>query len=334
MTNLKIISGENTSGEISFNKTGIETNELNFKAAGGTELMQKWLYDRLPEDLKDQFQIIASRVRTLEEKPRLLWLHDLPEDPEAEFLRDEKNRDLFKKLVFVSNWQLYGYNRVIGVPYSDSVVLKNAIEPIPDHKKPEGGVKIIYHTTPHRGLNILYAAFEELSRMHDDIELDVYSSFKIYGWEERDEPFKELFEKLKAHPKINYHGSVDNDTVRKALQESHIFAYPSIWQETSCIAAIEAMNAKNLVVCPNLGALPETCANFAFMYNYDEDISRHANTFAHALNSAINTVKGNSPNLHAQLNFQKQFFDVFYGWEGRIAEWESLMRAILNESKS
>jgi UDP-glucose:(glucosyl)LPS alpha-1,2-glucosyltransferase len=329
-TKLNILPSSNK-GEISLNKSGVELNELNFKAQGGTELMQSWLYERLPDDLKDAFQIICSRVRHLEEnKPRLLWLHDLPEDPEAEFLRDEKNRKLFEKLIFVSNWQMYGYNRVIGVPYSDSVVIKNAIEPIEDHVKPKGGVKIIYHTTPHRGLNILFAAFQHLAEIHDDIELDVYSSFKLYGWEERDQPYLPLFEQLKAHPKVRYHGAVDNATVRKALKESHIFGYPSIWQETSCIAAIEALNAKNLVVCPNLGALPETTANFAFNYQYSEDIHQHVNTFTHALNAAINTIKADSDNLHAQLNFQKQYYDVFYGWEGRIQEWKSLMHSILN----
>ena len=34
---------------------------------------------------------------------------------------------------------------------------------------------------------------------YNNIELDVYSSFKIYGWEERDEQYKEVFDFCKQH---------------------------------------------------------------------------------------------------------------------------------------
>ena len=54
------------------------------KAAGGTELMQKWLFSRLDPELRDYFQWIASRKRKLEDKTRLFWVHDLAQDPEVE----------------------------------------------------------------------------------------------------------------------------------------------------------------------------------------------------------------------------------------------------------
>jgi glycosyltransferase involved in cell wall biosynthesis len=330
-TKINIISG-NKYSDVSLNRTGIELNELSMKAQGGTELMQGWLYERLPEELKDVFQIICSRVRVLDEKrPKLLWLHDLAGDPEVQFLKDSNNREMFKKLIYVSNWQCQQYANRLGVPYSDGVILRNAIDPIPEHKKPTDRIKLIYHTTPHRGLSILIPVFEKLAEIHPEIELDVYSSFKIYGWEERDNQFLELFDRCRSHPRINYYGSVSNSEIRKALTQAHIFAYPSIWEETSCISAIEAMSAGCITVCPNLGALPETCSSFAFMYQFHEDANQHANIFINALNSAINSLKKNKENMQVQLNFQKQYFDVFYGWETRIEEWKSLMNSILGK---
>jgi glycosyltransferase involved in cell wall biosynthesis len=310
----------------------MERNELNMNARGGTELMQERLHSSLPKELLDQFQIIPSRIRELDpDKKKVLWLHDLPNDPESQHLADATLRKRFDKIVCVSDWQMQLYNLISAVPYSECIVIKNAIHPIPIEKKEfDGTVRLIYHTTPHRGLEILVPVFEELCKMHDDIHLDVYSSFKIYGWEERDRQFQELFDRCKSNEKITYHGSVSNEEIREALVKSHIFAYPSIWPETSCLAAIEAFSAKNIVVCPNYAALPETSAGFAMMYPYTENKNHHAVQFAHTLNNAINSIKENK-NLETYLDFQKQYFDYFYGWEKRKLEWQNLLTSLVTE---
>ena len=87
----------------------------------------------------------------------------------------------------------------------------------------------------------------------------MYSSFEIYGWGEKDEAFKSLFEKCKSDDRITYYGSVPYEELREAWKKMHILAYPSTWQETSCRVAMEAMSAHCAVVTSNWGALPETC---------------------------------------------------------------------------
>lgn len=311
----------------------VEVNELNKNSRGGTELMQERLHRSIPEELLNKFQIIPSRVRELDpDKKKILWLHDLPHDPESEHLKDPELRKRFSKIVAVSDWQMQMYNIISGVPYAESFVIKNAIDPIPVEKKEYNGtVNLIYHTTPHRGLEILIPVFEELSRIHDNIHLDVYSSFSIYGWEERDKQYQQLFDRCRAHPKITYHGAVPNEEIRQALVKSHIFAYPSIWPETSCLAAIEAMSAMNLVVCPNFAALAETCSNFAMMYQFNENKNLHAVQFAHTLDIAIKTVIQNRGTTYPYLDFQKQYFDYFYSWDKRKGEWLALLNSLDND---
>ena len=311
----------------------VEVNELNKNSRGGTELMQERLHRSIPEELLNKFQIIPSRVRELDpDKKKILWLHDLPHDPESEHLKDPELRKRFSKIVAVSDWQMQMYNVISGVPYAESFVIKNAIDPIPVEKKEYNGtVNLIYHTTPHRGLEILIPVFEELSRIHDNIHLDVYSSFSIYGWEERDKQYQQLFDRCRAHPKITYHGAVPNEEIRQALVKSHIFAYPSIWPETSCLAAIEAMSAMNLVVCPNFAALAETCSNFAMMYQFNENKNLHAVQFAHTLDIAIKTVIQNRGTTYPYLDFQKQYFDYFYSWDKRKGEWLALLNSLDND---
>lgn len=302
-------------------------------ANGGTEMMNKALYERVDNDLLEQFHIIKSRVRSVDEnKKNILWLHDTWDDPESQHLRDAESRGQFDKLVFVSNYQLQTYNLAHGVPYSDSVVLKNAIDPLmmSMEDKDKDQIRLIYHTTPHRGLNILYAAVEKLGEMlGDKIHLDVFSSFNAYGWPERDKPYEDLFEQIKAHPQMTYHGYQPNSVVRDALKKAHIFAYPNIWPETSCIAAIEAMSAGCEIVCPNYAALPETTGNFARMYQWDEHPQAHANIFVNQLYAAIMSI--DEQNTKTKLMFQKNWVDNFYNWDLRAAEWTNMLQGILDE---
>ena len=302
------------------------------QAMGGTELMNKALMERVDPALLEEFHIIKSRVRKVDEsKKNVLWLHDLWADPEAQHLKDPESRARFAKLVFVSNWQLSTYNMGLGVPYSESVVLRNAIDPISvDWKdKPDDRINIIYHTTPHRGLDIVYAAVEKLAEIYGDkIHLDVFSSFKAYGWEERDEPYKPIFNNISNHPQMTYHGFQPNSTVREYLSKAHIFAYPSTWQETSCIAAIEAMSAGCEVVCSNLAALPETTGHWADMYQFNEDVNAHAQAFVNKLYGAIE--RRRDQNTQQKLVMQKNWVDNFYNWDLRAAEWTNLLTGLKN----
>ena len=311
-----------------------DKNELNQKAMGGTELMELGLSRNVDKALLDNFQIISSRVRKLDpNKQKILWLHDLHGDPEVQRLKDGGWQD-FDKLVFVSHWQQQMYNAYLGVPFSAGTVLKNAIDPIEPHKKPDDGkVRLIYTSTPHRGLDILYAAFDALSQQYDNVELDVYSSFGLYGWPERDEPYKELFDKLRKHPKINYHKSKPNSEVREALKKANIFAYPSTWQETSCISLIEAMSAGCLCVHSSLGALPETSMNLTQMYDYTENPHDHANLFYSHLKYAVDAYQNRNRKLMMAQNLtvMTQFTESVYGWQGRGLQWTNMLKQLLTK---
>jgi glycosyltransferase involved in cell wall biosynthesis len=313
----------------------VEKNELSINAKGGTELMLEKLHKYVDKELLDQVQVIPSRVRVLDpDKKNILWCHDLALDPEVAHLKDGGWKD-YDKIVFVSYWQQQMYNIYLGVPYSAGVVLKNAIDPIEDDDdNPDllpDTIKLIYTPTPHRGLELLYPVFVKLCEEHDNIELDVYSSFKLYGWESRDEPYKELFDALKEHDKINYHGTQSNDVVRKALQEAHIFAYPSIWQETSCLCLIEAMSAECHSVHSSLAGLPETSMGVTQMYGYTEDNSKHASIFYAHLKHAIKNYENLDSRIQVQNNLSilKPFIDVAYSWERRAKEWENMLRNLL-----
>ena len=310
----------------------MDRNELDQNAMGGTELLGLGLEKQLSilaPQLLDKFQITRSRVRELDRsKKQILWLHDLPWDPESEHLRDRASLNRFDKLVFVSHWQQQMYNLVLGVPYSRGIVIPNAIDPIPFVQKgdPNEELRIIYHSTPHRGLEILVPVFDILCKHHDNLVLDVYSSFKLYGWEARDAAYERVFDRCRAHPNINYHGTVSNDEIRAALQKAHIFAYPSIWQETSCLCMIEAMSAGVLPVFSSLAALPETTGGIGALYDYSEDVSEHANRFINVLDSVIRDYR--TGKFDQTVHFAKTYIDAGHSWSYVIPRWLHLLRSL------
>lgn len=307
---------------------GFYFTEMQKKANGGTEQTCRLIESQLSTDLLEDFQIIPSRITNLlEDKIRVYWLHDLPYDPETNHLRDQASRDRFHKLVFCGNWQYNQYLNILGVPPDDKcAVLDTPIEPIPLSKKSTDEVRLIYTSTPQRGLAILVPVFIELAKRYPNLRLDVFSSFAIYGWGHADQPYQELFDACRDHPQIHYHGSQPNEVVRAYLQKAHIFAYPSIWQECNSRALIEAMSAGCLCLHPNLAGLGDTSGGLTSMYQFNQDINAHAGYFHNLLDQAVQVV--NEQRTQSYLCFVKQYADSRFNVRKISKQWEDLLTSL------
>jgi len=311
-------------------------NEISASSNGGTELQGRKLESLLDPELLNEFQIVPSRLRGEldESKVRIFWAHDLPGDPESDHLKNGGWRK-FHRCVFVSHWQQQRYIEHYDIPWSRCQVLQNAIDPIEpsESRGKDGLIHIIYHTTPHRGLNILSPVFDKICETHHDVQLDVYSSFGLYGWQGNDKNYQQIFDALEKNPRVKNHGAVSNDEIRTALSNSHIFAYPSIWAETSCLCLMESMSAGLMCVHPTYGALPETAANWTMQYQWDEVPNRHAGVFYQSLDLAINLVRKNQQQTQDQLLSQRGYANVFYSWKLRKMQWETYLRSLVGEER-
>jgi UDP-glucose:(glucosyl)LPS alpha-1,2-glucosyltransferase len=311
----------------------LEKNEVSMNASGGTELMLRSVYDgTIDRALLENFQIIPSRVRNIKnDKIRIMNVHDLPEDPESLKFKDPQFRLNFHKFIFVSNWQYSRYQYVLGMEYSDrDIVIENGVTPIsPDweSKLADDTIRLVYCSTPHRGLEILVPVFEKLAEKYNNIHLDVFSSFKIYGWEDADKNFQPLYNRISQHPQMTYHGFTPNDQVKSHLAKCHILAYPSIWLETGCRVLMESMSAGLACVHPNYGALPDTSGSLTHMYHGSADKTIHANIFAANLDYVIEQYNTNRQQLlnraEAVSHYANQRFDIaliLKKWENALLE--------------
>lgn len=288
-------------------KGGVIESELSVNSKGGTEMMRQRLLDNVSKEALSKVAVHLSRPRELyTDVPNILWCHDLAEDPENKVLRDG-GWEKFDHFVFVSNWQRDQYIVRFGIPYSKCSVIYNAVEKQYSPKEKDmSTIRFVYHTTPHRGLELLVPVFDALSKEFSNIHLDVYSSFSIYGWGSRDDSYTGLFKNIDVHPNMTYHGAKSNEEVLEALDRSHIFLYPNIWKETSCIALIEAIKSQMLCIHPNYGALPETGCNATIMYDFNEDPQTHAN-YVFAVTKQVLQTMSNDPNYFHGFTYSDRF---------------------------
>lgn len=314
-------------------------NELDSKAHGGTELLGERLERLVDPGLLKDFQIIRSRFRGFDEtkKYHVFWEHDLPGDPESQqVFNNIEIMNRFNAIVFVSNWQKNAFLDAFPmIPKGKCLVIRNGIDPVDTSlrgiSKKTNKVRLIYTPTPHRGLEILVPVFEKLDATYPGVfHLDVYSSFKLYGWEERDKPYQDLFERVKTNSSMTYHGTVSNDEIRKALLMADIFAYPSIWQETSCLCLIEAMSAGCACVCSDLAAIPETSGSLIFTYPHTGDFNQDAQSLYLMLHAVgLEYMKGLNV-MQAQLEFAKFYCDWLHSTNRMKVHWDTLLSTISN----
>jgi glycosyltransferase involved in cell wall biosynthesis len=300
-----------------------------FQSMGGSELTYSKLISKLdPKYFAGINLILNSAHESFLKKNcvNIVWNQHNFDQPA---ISNMASQDYIKRVdyfIYVSHWQFEKYRYTFGIPEHKSLVIQNAVDEFSANVKPKK-IKLIYTSTPWRGLEILLECFRLLDR--DDVELDVFSSTSIYGtdFDKTNGPiYAELFDKAKNMKNVNYRGFASNEDVRIALQNAHIFSYPCIWEETSCMSAIEAGMAGLNLVTTNLGALYETCGSWARFVGYDPNNSNLITKYTHALNKTINQFW--EEENQAKLSEQSKYFNQFYGWNGRIKEWVNFLSQV------
>lgn len=298
------------------------------KPLGGSELLYNNLIKYVGTDWISRINLILSFTdeRLIDpNRINVLWQHLYTDQGAAQGMINPNFTDRIDSYVYVSNWQLNQFRNDFYVDRHRNFVIKNAIEPIEFVEKSRDKIRLIYTSMPDRGLEVLLDAWKILNR--SDVELVVYSSNIIYGKNysaSRHSQHEQLFHRCANTPGVIYKGYAMNRAIRKAVQEAHILAYPSIYPETSCLAAIEAGAAGCRIVTTDYGALPETCLGWATHVKHDEDRSLLAERYAAQLDREITDYWSNYYSLRDQSNW----FNNNYSWLTRAEEWKVFFNSL------
>ena len=302
---------------------------------GGTELQFELLNKYVDKKLLDQVQITTSvpeKIPLHPTKLNILWQKNSYDQGNlAPWFENKDNHKKYDWYVFNSHWNFEKFRMMFDIPTDRSLVIKNAVEDIKprDLDKKTDKIKLIFHPTPWRGLNVILGAMQYIK--NPNIELDVYSSCEVYGKsfkEANDKHYIALYEQAKQLPNVNYIGYKPNEYIKENLHKYDIFAYPNIWEETFCISALEAMAAGLYCITTNYGALFETCAEFSSYVPYQKNHINLASNFAFAIQAA--SKKLYEPGVQQHLKFQTEYVNQYYNWNKIGNAWSNFLRGVIN----
>ena len=299
---------------------------------GGSHLVYEQVFSRLNLGGLENLNLVLNTAdpRCLKDRCiNVLWTQHNWNQAPMEYLRDPSLSKRFDAFVFVSHWQCDRFRNVYPLPMQKCHILPNAVKPLhPEPRNSSDKIRLVYASTPWRGLEVLLDAFELLQRDRDDVELHIFSSTEIYGpafHEANAKRYEPLFHRARQMPNTTFWGYQPNDVVRSVFEKAHVFAYPSIFEETSCISAIEAGSAGLDMVLTSYGALYETCAAWASYVPYQQDRKELALAYKSRLQEQISRYW--TDGSQDRLNSQKQYFDYFYNMDARLAQWRDFLKS-------
>jgi glycosyltransferase involved in cell wall biosynthesis len=303
---------------------------------GGTELQFEFLRKHVDPAILNQVQICTSvpeKIPLHPTKVNILWQKNSYDQPNlAPWFQDVSNHNKYDWYVFNSHWTYEKFRTHFKLPTERCVVIKNGIEkiePVQTTYQKGKAIRIIHQNTPWRGLNVLLGAMQLVKNPW--ITLDVYSSTEVYGkdfYEQNDRYYQTLYEQADAIPNVNYIGYKPNYYIRENLKNYRMYAYPSTFEETSCISLLECMAAGLYCITTDLGALFETGAEFPIYIPYTNNYKLLATKFAAAIEAAAESLESEAVNEH--LKFQIKYTNKYYNWNKQGLAWTRFLQGAIN----
>ena len=213
-------------------------------------------------NLNDNYSTVISWRQnfftSLKAKRKIIWLHDVP----GEGMFTEETVKYFDKVIVLSDFHKSLLPKC--VPEEKIFISSNGIN-IEDFQV--NGVfrnnkRAIYTSSYDRGLQHLLEIWPDVRKEVPDAQLDIY-----YGWDTYDKmmatgarpaSFKNAMVQLMNQPGITEHGRIGHKQLVKEFKKSGVWAYPSHFEEISCISAMKAQASGCVPVCTDYAALKET----------------------------------------------------------------------------
>jgi len=258
--------------------------------------------------------------------PRMIyWTGDASNQPALENLGHPALQQNVDLVFCVSDWHRDSFIREFGLLPEKVVATRNGFPP--DSVVTTGPRDIAtsaYTSTPFRGLDILLEIYPTIRHRVPSAALDVFSSMKVYGWTaDQDQQAYGAIYNAANQPGVTLKGSVNQRQLLRTLGKTGLLLYPNTFDETSCIAAIEAQASGCVVVTSARAALKETVVHqeTGILVEGDPRSAEYKRYF-------IEAAAGLMTNLELFAGFSTRARErAFrrYSWSAIASEWISIL---------
>lgn len=243
--------------------------------------------------------------------PTFVWCHDI-------YTPGMEAMDHYKKILALSPFHKKYLVSAFGMPADKVHVTANGIKPerfaSDPHKKNSN--KVIFSSSPDRGLDRVMYVLDRVRTVHPAIELHVF-----YGLDQllkfgRQKEYDTLKAMMSERPWVKYHGGVSQEVLMSHQQDAAIWLYPTNFIETSCITAMEMVGNGVYPIVRAIGALVDTLAEahengMATIVESDCASIGEQEIYANEVIKAISEKKWE----HVKLDMSK------YSWENVAKQW-------------
>lgn len=274
----------------------------------------------------------------IKSKANLLWVHDIHVgDPKMLEVHEGILRS--DRILALSNWHKEHLLSIYPFIHPSTVlVTRNGIDTSRYAAVPiKLRNKLIFSSSPNRGLDRLLSLFPLIQKEVPDVELHIYYGFDTWAkvasatGNAQELEVIEAFRKLLASFEgrgVYYHGRVSQKELAEAQLGAKVWAYPTAFTETSCISAMECEAAGAVVVSTALAALPETVSH-GFLLKPPFDTEAYGKAF---VSRVVNLLK-NEEQRGMVAQAAREYALANFGWDKVAAEWETMLATVIAEKK-
>lgn len=225
----------------------------------------------------------------LKAKKKLFWTGDAYDQPISIGIGDVRVAEEIDVFCAVSKWQAETTCQHSGFPLEKTYILRNGVHLSYFNNSPEiskDPYRLIYSSTPFRGLRLIPEIYRRLKKIHPQISLHIFSGFGVYAGigqaAEAQAEFVQLKKELSELPDCRLEENIKQEELALEMLKSGILLYPNTFAETSCITAMEAQAAGCVVISSHLGALPETVAESGVLLKAEPHSEQYTGEFVQA----------------------------------------------------